>query len=516
MTISQETFDETVKETMDDFDMDFDEALQEAVDQFVAQGVDLRNIKKDNPETRVNVSQGVKQACELLKECVLATEASTPNEEGIRLVSDDDKTKALAALTDLLAESEISDERRSAAADEGAIGICAAINTWMIRDKDLVVSAFETMTSLFKLDSNKEAAAGCCGRNPVAGTMVAALAHHIEDADVLEKGLLAIRQAMVKFEYGKVTFDEAGLVEVIVEALRVHSESPSVAKCACVVMRQLVLRDDHREQTDQCFDRARELNEKKALHEACKVLRKFQTDLSIVPVVLSTLACAALNKDNVDALVRCDVRDIALDIFRENPDNAGLVKDSCFLLGAISMLDDQKKLIGQGDGMALIISAMDKHRNDSKVMAKALKAIAILTLRMPVNSTRLAETGSIPLICDIMRGHRDKANLQASCLTLIRNLVSRNQELLPKMKDEGVEELVRRASSLPGCNELAFAALRDLHCDVTFKEEWKGDIGYEKRLAQGDGKVEDEDFKNLMDQTKEDMAEATGLARFAT
>merc|ERR1712100_814927 len=111
-----------------------------------------------------------------------------------------------------------------------------------------------------------------------------------------------------------------------------------------------------------------------------------------------------------------------------------------------------------------------------------------------------------------MRAHKTTANLQASCLTLIRNLVSRNQELVPTMKDEGVEELVRHASPLPGCNELAFAALRDLHCDVNFKEEWKGDIGYEKRLAQGDGVVKDQDFKDLMQQAKEEMNEATGLA----
>merc|ERR1711959_729364 len=169
-----------------------------------------------------------------------------------------------------------------------------------------------------------------------------------------------------------------------------------------------------------------------------------------------------------------------------------------------------------GEGMALIISAMDLHRADKGVLAKALKAIAVLTLRMPANATRLAETGSMPLILDLMRAHMDKANLQASCLTLIRNVVSRNQELVPTLKDEGVEELVRRASPLPGCNELAFAALRDLHCEVTFKEEWKGDIGYEKRLAQGDGTVVDEDFKELMEQTKHDMAEATGLARFAS
>lgn len=512
--ISQETFDECVKETMDDFDMDFEEAVQEAVEQYTMQGVDLRNIKRDDPATRVNVTAGVKAACETIRAAVLATEAAEPNEEGIRLVTEEDKAKTIGALKDLLQEAEISDERRSAAGDEGAVGILAAVNTWMIRDKETVLASFEALQSLVKLDQNKEAMAGCC--NPASQALIGAVAHHINDEEVVAKGLNACRGAMTKFEYGKVTFHEVGLVEHLVVALKAHSGSAKVCKAACGVMRALVLRDDHREQTDQCFDRARDLNEKKALQEACTVLRNHQKDLEIVPLVLSTLACAALNKDNVDALVRCGVKDITLDVFRENPEHAGLVRDACFILGSLSMLDDQKKAIGQGDGMVLIMSAMDRFRGDAKVLAKALKAIAILTLRMPINSTRLAQTGCVPLILDVMRAHKTTANLQASCLTLIRNLVSRNQELVPTMKDEGVEELVRHASPLPGCNELAFAALRDLHCDVNFKEEWKGDIGYEKRLAQGDGKVEDNDFKELMAQTKEDMAAATGLARFAT
>merc|ERR1711871_285308 len=501
--VSQETFDNAVKENMDDFEMEFDEALQEAIGQFTLQGVDLRNIRKDDPASRQNITAGVKAACETLRECVLAVEAGELNEEGIRTIPNDTKAKTLTGLADMLTEVNISDEPRAAAGDEGAVGICTAVLTWMTRDKELVLATFETLTSLFKLDQNKEGAAGCC--NPTSGTVIGALSHHINDAEVQEGGMAAIKQACVKFEWMKNTFDESNVVDLLVTVLKAHGEHPKVARAACLVMRQLVLRDDHREQTDQCFDRARELNEKKALQEACTVLRRHQKDLDIVPVVLSCLACCALNKDNVDALVRCEVRDIALDVFRENPDHTGLVKDACFLLGSISMLDEQKKLIGQGDGMALIISSMDRHRADTKVLAKALKAVAILTLRMPENATRLAETGSMPLIMDLMRAHADKANLQASCLTLIRNVVARNQELVPGLKDEGVEELVRRASSMPGCNELAFAALRDLHCDATFKEEWKGDIVYEKRLAQGDGSIEDPEFIELMKQTKEDM-----------
>ena len=150
---------------------------------------------------------------------------------------------------------------------------------------------------------------------------MAALAHHINDAEVLASGLKAVLQACIKFEYMKNCFDEAtppfhapspprlslahdlptpvsqaGIVELLVNILKAHPEAKEVCKVACQVMRALVLRDDHREQTDQCFDRARELNEKKALQEACTTLKSFQKDLDIVPVILSTLACAALNK----------------------------------------------------------------------------------------------------------------------------------------------------------------------------------------------------------------------------
>merc|ERR1712093_313273 len=113
--ISQETFDASVKETMDDFDMSFEEALQEAIDQHTLQGVDLRNIKKDDPATRVNVSAGVKAACDALRAGVLATEAAPltkveGEEQEVRLVNSNVKEDTLKALADLLAEANISDE----------------------------------------------------------------------------------------------------------------------------------------------------------------------------------------------------------------------------------------------------------------------------------------------------------------------------------------------------------------------------------------------------------------------
>ena len=85
--------------------------------------MDLKNIRTDKPEDRVNVTAGVKAACDTIKECVLATEvwrpdpfsalgaastdrfrpqASEPNAEGHRVCTEEDSKKARAAMADLL------------------------------------------------------------------------------------------------------------------------------------------------------------------------------------------------------------------------------------------------------------------------------------------------------------------------------------------------------------------------------------------------------------------------------
>jgi len=245
------------------------------------------------------------------------------------------------------------------------------------------------------------------------------------------------------------------------------------------------------------------------------VYKRFHKETTIVPTLLSSLAVCGQSKGNVDVMVRQGVTGLALETFAENQDNVGIVKDSCFLLGALVQVDEQKNVIGQGQGLLLIMSAMDKHRGNIRVVNKAMKAMASLALRHPDNSQRISENAGIPLICDLMRAYPNKLEVQQPCINTIRNIVSRHTDLIPMMIDEGAEELIRRASSHPRCNEIAFAALRDLHCDLTFKEEWKGEIGNAFAISQGDDEDRGEEFEALKRQVREEMNEATGLAKLA-
>merc|ERR1711988_632482 len=122
------------------------------------------------------------------------------------------KAKAHQAMQDLLSESEISDERRSMACSQAAIGALTGVNVWFLRDKELVCASFDAMVSLLKLDLNREAC-----RKPATMSVIAAMKHHADDAEVLEKGLLVIRQACFKFEPNKATFDECGVIPTLVD-----------------------------------------------------------------------------------------------------------------------------------------------------------------------------------------------------------------------------------------------------------------------------------------------------------
>jgi len=75
------------------------------------------------------------------------------------------------------------------------------------------------------------------------------------------------------------------------------------------------------------------------------------------------------------------------------------------------------------------------------------------------------------------------------CLT-VRNLVSRNQELIEKLLELGVEQPLRiihngYEEGHPSHN-LAKAALRELHCSVQLQEGFKGQLGASFKIAQGD------------------------------
>ena len=71
----------------------------------------------------------------------------------------------------------------------------------------------------------------------------------------------------------------------------------------------------------------------------------------------------------------------------------------------------------------------------------------------------------------------------------VRNLVGRNPELIPQLKELGVEPTLREVMAAYDdgyVHNLAKAALRELHCDVHLKEQFQGTLETAHTLEMGD------------------------------
>nr|AEE62484.1 unknown [Dendroctonus ponderosae] len=107
-----------------------------------------------------------------------------------------------------------------------------------------------------------------------------------------------------------------------------------------------------------------------------------------------------------------------------------------------------------------------------------LAAIAAMTLRSPQNSKALFDAGIPEVIVAAMKHHSEQKAVQKAGSWAIRNMVSRSQYQCAKFIDLGAEEVLHQ--NLEKFKDTQYdvkAALRDLGCNLVFKEEWTGKGG---------------------------------------
>ena len=132
------------------------------------------------------------------------------------------------------------------------------------------------------------------------------------------------------------------------------------------------------------------------------------------------------------------------------------------MLAGLARGDEGSKcFIGRDEGLSLILQAIQSYKDEPGVVLQAVKALAALTLRNPGHSERVVALGGAGFLAEIMIHHGKDDGVQIQCCTLLRHL-ARSEQLIPLMRDVGAEELVKCASRLPRCTELAFSTLRAL------------------------------------------------------
>jgi hypothetical protein len=128
------------------------------------------------------------------------------------------------------------------------------------------------------------------------------------------------------------------------------------------------------------------------------------------------------------------------------------------------------------------------HPNHAALQTDAVSALGNMCLRMPTNCEAIAEAGGLAPIVTAFTQHVSHPRMQAKGPLCVRNLVGRNPELMAPLLELGVEAVLREVLSAHEdgyVHNLAKAALRELHCNVHLKEDFKGTLENSHTLEQG-------------------------------
>jgi len=451
--ISQETFDDVVQENRDEFDMDLAEAMRDAVEQFTSQGVDLSMIVT-TPEAKL-VDEAMKLRLDSLNamfEDPLATGTGV--------------AETLKEIKLAIMESE---DARIAAGRHGCVGATTFVCKKFQSEREAVLAALDTLKSLLTVPENREVM-------PFQGgaAIVECLTCYNADEEVQAKGFAALAVAITKHEANKRNIKDVDINSRIIETLKTHGTQEAAILAVSKFVRIYLSDDDRRPGVQPgTFSRARELGEDYRtgiLAPLLAILGQEQTlaKESLVVATLSALKSVAVNDTICKNIANNGGLEVILVAFEAHITDEKVASNACMVLKAITRNDDLKRTVGKGTGLGLLLQALDEHMDSVRVTEQALQCLSVLCLRQPLNCETIAGLGCLQLITTAMQKHPDAATVQRPAISTMRNMVSswQNKELQSKILDHNAEELICKAREAhPICEEVAYAALRDLGCD---------------------------------------------------
>ena len=363
------------------------------------------------------------------------------------------------------------EEEILAAGAYGGIGAVAFACKQLLPHAECVAAAAQVLTQFFQAFRNRELL-------PVQGAeaLCSALAAHQDSPQVQHCVFLAVTAACTKSEKNKRMLHAAGMNTHLLYCLSNHSKHTPVATAAWAFLRVFVSDDDRREGVQpNTFVRARELGENLQRGVVRPLLAPLRS--SDDPALTSPL-CAATAAELLQTLKHVAVNDLVckhiknskgieviLEAVLAHLHDPGVARHGCGLIKAVSRNDEIKQYVGKGDGLGVLLKAMEQHAAKAPVVEQALAAMSVLSLRHPQNCERIADLGAIRLITSLMESHPEQAGVQRQAISTLRNMVSdwKNKPLVQAILDSGAEPLIRKArSEHPICEEVAYAALRDL------------------------------------------------------
>ncbi|KAG7392834.1 Armadillo repeat-containing protein 6 [Phytophthora pseudosyringae] len=458
--ISQETFDECVAENEEDFDMSLEEAVADAVQQFESQGVDLSNIIKSGA---AQAADGQEPLPARLKRLVLELRALS------KLKSEQDQVLGLVA--ELQGVCEEFPEARVVAGRNDAVD---TLLTLLDADSAAVVASCSNLLALLCADNaDNQDFVGVGGMQ----RLVAVLRRQREDAETVVRVLALMKAACVKHESNKAHFTKSNGVEALCGHLDRARDNEMLSKQLALCFRVLTINDDPRATFSQAQDTVKALAERDVIPYSLYVLRQvgrsdaataLNTSSDLLVNWLAVLKQLAVTEENCQQIADLDGLTTVQEVMQAYEHSAPVAKRCITVFRNVAAADDLKRAILQSGGVERTLLIMRRHEADASIQQNACATLAAIALRSPENSRVLVELGAVRQISRAMQAHRGDVAVLRQASLAVRNMVARSVELRPRfLHDEPeIEPLLREAQQYRDCGDEAYAALRDLGCDI--------------------------------------------------
>ncbi|XP_043233026.1 armadillo repeat-containing protein 6-like [Amphibalanus amphitrite] len=445
-SVFQDSFQMIVKQNIEDFEMEKDEAVADALEQLKAQGVDTRFIVTDERAASV--------PAQLSELSALAAEAELSEPQLTRLA------ELLEAVRQFCAAGL---PERVLAGRRGAYPALRAC----LRAGRPEAAALRALAALQDGQPDLFAADDC------------ALLLRLLDARPAET-LPWATAVTLRHEENRQALAEAGLLARLAARLADPAARRDQLPALLTLLRQMTLDDDVRVPYGRAHQHACQLvTEHAALDTLLALLKGAAEDAALAAEVLHAATKLCVRQEFCEQFAESGGVETMLDVMRANPDKVSLVGRSFFLIRTLAGSDKVKGHIMKAGAAETIVTTLDTLKTKTSVSEAAFAAIGALTLRSETNAGALAQAGAVPVMVSAMELHPTQPKTQKLACMAIRNMASRSPELRPAFREHGAEKLINAAlqSHGPVLDAEARAALRDLDCKVTLKEEWTGHGG---------------------------------------
>lgn len=278
--------------------------------------------------------------------------------------------------------------------------------------------------------------------------------------------LSTIRAVCAKHETNKTHFAKAKGVDAVCEHLQRALEDELVSKHIASVLRVLTINDDPSATMSQAQETIKVLVAKDVINYALDVVKTKWDQPELLAAWLAVLKQLAITEDHCKKIYELAGLDLLFQTMQVHDKNVSVVKRCITVFRNVAAADDVKEYIISSGGVAQLMQAMQTHHADVSLQQHACATLAAIALRSPENSTRIIDLGAARQISLAMRKHKTDTALLRQASLAIRNMVARAPELRARILEEDVEEVLRAAQQFRGCGDEAYAALRDLGCEI--------------------------------------------------